>query len=278
MENNILKVVSVVITIAVISLLVLIGPANAYITGLTISNAEPVKGQSVVFTVSAEIEQGEVLDIQSFLLQIQGQQNLETIECLFLPSGALASECPGISIQKIQDTDYQFGYGFLPGFLKYEITFETDNVEEGRYNVKLYTNAGEQVFQSPTKQITILSDEVEIEKCSIRAEGGNSYYPINAFATNNKISFYIPDFNAARGQGSFTAQSKDRISYGFDITAAQVDDDTIKIQGYGKFTNTQRQKNEELSQITYNITSQKVSINSASFNAQNLNVIFRHGC
>ncbi|PIN94273.1 hypothetical protein COU56_02685, partial [Candidatus Pacearchaeota archaeon CG10_big_fil_rev_8_21_14_0_10_31_9] len=112
MENK-LKIISIFISIAIITLLFAAGPANAFVLGLTIKDPVVTKGETIEFKISTQIEQEEILDINKFILILNGP---EIQNCEFDADANIISGCKGISIEKLSSSNSTLGYGHGYGY------------------------------------------------------------------------------------------------------------------------------------------------------------------
>lgn len=161
------KILSLMVTIAILALLVLTGPVKAFMLGLIISNTEPIKGELVYFTATIEIKNTERLPISNLSLGLQGPLN---VSCIFYPNGSIISGCQGISIQQLSGSNFSYGsgygyygygynfgygYGFTGGNLSYNITLNTTDYLYGLYKTKLIANIGNKTFSGQGQDLLI---------------------------------------------------------------------------------------------------------------------------
>ena len=274
------KISAGVIAVAVIVLFVLAGPANAFILGLTISDSEIVVGDEVSFIASAEIEDGEVIPINAFILDLS---NGISITCTFLPDGTKISSCNGISIQKISDANFSFGYGYngyTKGILSYNITLNTTHIPAGLYSTKLIAIAGNDRYDFEGGDIRILGEAPRFESCSVRADDGGLNVGETFFNGRTKLNFNIPKSNAAtKGKGTLTSQSGDRFSYKFDVVKIlENEDDIVKIQTQGSYKIGRGEDVETEAVITVDKSLNLINVDSEDFSAQDLLINFIKGC
>jgi hypothetical protein len=285
MKNPKSKIIAGVISIIVISLFFIIGPAQAFILGFSISDPHPHLGDSTMFTVSAEIEPGEILDIEYFTLELDGSKDLT---CVFDTDGNIILGCAGMQIQKLQDSPVQPGYGFLPGILEYKITLDTRVLKPGDFEVTLLAQIGDQEIETDSQQFSILFGG-DVNICSIRARNGETFfgtdYELNHteqdyFSNINEASLYVPLPWASPGQGSLTAQAnRKRISYSFEINNAEfIDSHLIQFDVTGSLRHPDRTTSKENAIITYNKDTETLTIDSGMFSAEDMDVTFVEGC
>jgi hypothetical protein len=196
------KVVSSLISIAILALLFLAGPVQAFILGLSVSNSTPSQGEKIVFTASIDIEKmDKYLPIKNLTLSLRGPENTF---CTFDVEGKNLSACKGlISIERISshqnneygygygygydsengegynfgygysydygyDYGYNYGYGYDYGYggkpltFEYKITLDTTNYSEGKYDSFLNASIGNEKFSKKGQQITITGPFSEV--------------------------------------------------------------------------------------------------------------------
>ncbi len=229
-QNQNLKITSAIITIAVVIVLFLTGPANAVRLQLNILDKEVVRGTNINIMSAIEIESSELVDADYIELKLTGPTN---IECKFLPNATIISECNGININILNLDEfgygyglmykpqerYGYGYGFKPGFLKYNITLKTNSLKLGVYKTELLLVVGERTFNLQGDKINIKSPLKKLDnRCSIRAFDGTFNVDSKDFS-NNRIKFYISSKNnEIKGDGSLSGQKgRERFSYRFKI-------------------------------------------------------------
>jgi len=267
------KLTAGVITFLLVVLLMAVGPTKAFVLNLNIQNSFPLAEEPVNFVTSIEIEQGENLNIKNFTLKLTGEKN---IECVFLPNGTLLTNCSGIQIKQIESSEFQSGYGFLPGALKYNITISPNTLPVGDYVSKFFVSTLESTFESSEKQITIIKEGIPVEKCSLRAEKGEIVIDGERFiSSRNKLNLAVPESRALNGKGYITAQSgRKRISYKFTIDrAVRVNEDRILIYTSGILKQNKKEKAESAA-ILFDTNSLKIDVAGDSLSIQNMDVNF----
>lgn len=157
--------------IFIIALLVISGPAQAFVLDLTSDKSSVSKGETVVFNASVDINSNENLPISKLVLELNGP---ETVSCEFNVDGTIISGCKGITIKKISGGNYlgygygygeyhgygyDFGYGYgYNGKLEYEITLASDNYQTGIYSTALRVY----IENSNNNQMLLKTSENEI--------------------------------------------------------------------------------------------------------------------
>lgn len=277
-----LKLVSAVITVFIITILIVTGPANAVIIGMTVLDDNVVKGDVASFTASVEIEDGEALDITQLGIDLSG---LISTGCTFLPDGTKITSCTGFNITLLSSAPfgygYGYGYGFTKGTLSYLIEVDTTNYPTGTYNTNILAFTPEQIIQDNGPDIVILAKKILLEKCSVRADQGNLTVGEESFLGNkNKLNFYIPQKDATKGQGSLTAQyDKRRFSYSFDITDIQENNPTrAVILATGEYRINTGEKITQDSVIYLDKVEKTVDIVAPDFSAEDLKISLMKGC
>ncbi|MEK6906004.1 MAG: hypothetical protein AABW81_00090 [Nanoarchaeota archaeon] len=76
------KVFSLIITIIILSIIILSGPANALNINFMIGDSEINKGEKNTFSASIDIDSEEFIDIDYLTLEITGPVNLHTASCV----------------------------------------------------------------------------------------------------------------------------------------------------------------------------------------------------
>jgi len=277
MSGDTNKIAASVITLLVISVLIITGSANAFVLDFLVSNNFPLPGAPITFMVSAEIEHDEILNIEKFTLALTGPQNST---CEFFPNGTILNSCPGIQVNQIESTefqyDYGYGYGFLPGFLKYNITLDSSILPPGEYTAKLFAETPTEQFQSSEQKIIIFQELEPIEKCSIRAQGGDILVDGKSLISpRTKLNLGVQESRAQKGQGFITAQGgRERISYQFTIDkAVKVSANTILFYTSG-FLEHNKKKTSESAIISFNMDSFEADVGGELLEIKNMDVNF----
>lgn len=284
---------AILVTIGVIIIILMAGPADAVILGLSMLNSDTdvIKGEDVNFEVSVEIESGEVLYIDYIILKldnsiknIYGCDFLDDVECKFFANGSIISGCEGILIEQTNTTNfgygYSYGYGYEEGVLKYKITLDTNKYIVGDYKSSLLVYSGENVFEKDGAEFSIISESDLLESCSIRAKNGLLDVKGQDLDSRNKINFYVPSDNAKNGRGSLNGQlGRNRLSYGFDIIELLEDnEDYSLIYTAGKYKMGREEKSDEESLILFDKLNNKISLCGDNVNIKNMEINFKQGC
>ncbi|MFH1801906.1 MAG: hypothetical protein ABH864_00475 [archaeon] len=268
------KLVSIFITLSVILLLLTLGPVEAFVLGFTVFEDEVVQGQPIDIEIEVEIEPGEFLDLQHITLLLDGPQDLI---CRFLPNGTLINDCPNVQITQTETTAYGFGYGYdqgyLPGFLKYEVTINSASLAPGAYAARYIITAPDAGLESPEQMIYIQPPEA-VQSCSVRASGGTATLDEESYRNRNRLNLYVPSDKATGGKGSFTAQNGDRLSYTYQVNSAvQLDPNTIMFYVSGELRK-HTTVYQEAATITLNKATSKIKIEGETLDVESMNVGF----
>jgi len=120
---------SVLLTLAVITLLVVSGPIQAVIVNVARDkSAYNAEDGSVVFTVDVDVEVDERIPVQNLTLEIEGPSTTTT--CVFDTTGSNLTACENLEITKVHtvgsDSGSLFGYGYGYGSdLVYNVSNQT---------------------------------------------------------------------------------------------------------------------------------------------------------
>jgi len=185
------KIIAGVLTLSVLFILVLAGPAEALILDLSIPNDEAGHGQTITFGGSVEIENGEYPNITSLVLRLEGPMN---VACSFDVDGNIISGCNGLIIQKLSSPTYNYGYGgYDPGILEYEFILNTTTYDIGIYNTFLDVLIDEVLSETqPGEDITIR--EIDFSILSPEAiDYATNFIEISVESTINAIGFTYSD-------------------------------------------------------------------------------------
>ena len=202
--NNKRNYTSIAITVAIVLMLVLSGPASAVTLGIILDDNTPTKGDLIKFTVTAEINDPDrYVPIDNFSLAITGAT---TKEFLFNTDGTVIT--PGITVVAITSPSsdeydygygygydanvgygYSFGYGYGYGYgygagggdvtYEYKITLNTAYLNTGSHSAILKLNTGDSVKPS------FLSDSIPftVTAAYTGGGGGSGTYPTTTTTT-----------------------------------------------------------------------------------------------
>jgi len=271
------KIAAIFVSIGILTLLFMIGPIQAFILKLTVSDTSISVGDELTTIIDMEIEEEEILDVNYFLIDLSGPIS---ISCMFLPDGTKISSCNGITIEDISDTGFQYGYGYTQGHLTYKITFNTGNYPPGIYNTKIISFVGEEIIVENGPEIVINSEHPLLESCSIRAKEGNLEVDEINFEDKGKLSFNIPKGNSVNGKGSLIAQyNRKRVSYKFDVVEIlSNNEDSASIRVSGEYKINGNEKISETAIINIDKVNKKVSLIGNDIISENMEITFIRGC
>ena len=281
MEKSVHSVgVSAFITVLVVGILIGAGPAEAFNLNLNLLNHNVKKGETVKFNVGVSIDDNEFLNIDKFVLKLNGLNNNEMKACTFSPNGTVISGCEGMTIKQTGFTNFTFGYGygFGKGKLTYEVTLNTAGVPVGVYKTLLDMIISGNSFEQKGNNLIIRGSVDNKNICSVRADDSSVVAEETTFS-KNKLTFYVPASNAVGSDGSLTGKAtKSRLDYKFKVKDVLENTNTelvVSVVGDYKINNV---KNTESSTITYHKLTGMVDIHGPNINADNLDVSFVKGC
>jgi len=270
------KLIAGSITLLIITILIISGPANAFTIGFSILNSEVNKGEAIGFSVSIDISDNEnINDIGYILLEIK-----KASSCKFSADGTILEGCDGMSIEKnFANLSFGYGYGYGPKKLEYDITLNTENYVPGTYQTYIYLSVNGKLNEKKEGRITIRRSS-EMKSCSVRAKDGELEVNGTEFGKNNKINFYVPDKNAVNGEGYLTGQkNRIRFSYNFNVDdVLEYSNESVVIAVSGEYQIGIGKKVKEPATITIDKKDNKIDIIGKGFNAQELEVSFMKGC
>lgn len=277
-KEGVKRGIAVTFTLLILIILLLAGPANAVIVSLNVWDTTVEKGSLMHFEAGVEVESGELLQVDYFVLRLIGP---EIIECKFHVNGTPISGCNGITIQNISSPSLNgYGYGFEPGDFKFNIALDTSYYSLGKYETYLQVT-GPNSFQERGEDVHIKPPQIPggLEGCSIRAEGGDLINNGDDFG-EGKINFHIPLGNADNGKGSLTAQKgRERISYKFNVLEVIENNDMyarIQIQGERRINGGMKQ--EETAEIYYDKIANTIDVNCTYFDIEDMDITFKKWC
>lgn len=275
MKKTLARIVSSFITIGLLSLLFMLGPAEAFVLGLTVSEKSSTIGDIITFTASAEIEEGESIPISFFILKIEGK---EDVVCKFDTNGTIIEGCKGIEILRLSAPEFGYGYGFQPGIFNFKITLDSSEYLIGKYNTKL-------IAVTPSEDIEVSGDKFFINApvkgiCSVRADEGNLILSDENEFDNNKLSFIIPLKKASNGNGFLTGQGdRERFMYKFKtINIIENNNDRLTVLTSGDYKMDNKKRINAEATITLNKKLKRVAVDSSDFDAEDMHVSLMKGC
>ncbi|MBS3071929.1 hypothetical protein J4408_02980 [Candidatus Pacearchaeota archaeon] len=272
------KAIGFVITFFVLSILIIAGPAQSLVAGFTILNSVVDQGEKVRFQVSAEVEEGDqILDIQNFTLIFSGP---ELFSCIFDPDGDKISGCDEITINLTSKPDfgfeYGYGYGFLPGDFKFNLSLDTSDLDPGIYEVKLIVASPEKTLETAQKEITVLGIGTPVDICSIRARAGDAVIKNESFGRKNSASLYVGKNKAKKGEGSIINQKgRLRSTYSFDVNKAiLIDANLIVFETTGKVKIDRLPEYTEKAKVIFNTNAMTLQVQGSTIKIEDMDVTF----
>jgi hypothetical protein len=115
-ERKSKKVIPALVIIAIIVMLVLVGPASAISLHVSTDKGSYAPADDVVFTVGVDItENGERVPVQNVTLTVSGGTNTSKT-CVFYPNGTKISGCDHMTISRTVTSSSSYGYGYMFGY------------------------------------------------------------------------------------------------------------------------------------------------------------------
>lgn len=225
------KIFSIALTSLVLGLLLLSGPANAFILELEIDNETPKKGEKISFEASITIEAGERLPVEYLTLKLIGPQD---VTCKFYPNATLISGCNNLTITRIKEAvydegnlsgkykgkDYNWGYGYGYGYsgeieLSYNVELDTSNMKYGDYKTEFTARIDGKSFTQKGNAISIIRNITELKVYSPLAGIYNTKtIPFNISVGGEAERIEYKDLES--GNTRFRLLCRDCTDYGFD--------------------------------------------------------------
>ena len=279
------KIASAFIVSLIVTILIIAGPANAFQLELDINRDIIDVGESAKFTVSANVESGEIIQVDKFIFNITGPKNSV---CEFDSKTNIIVGCSDIKIRQISDGDellgYGYGYGYntyKPGVLSYELTLNTSEYNTGEYHIDLRVISKGDLLKKASGIFFIGIDPKELAGCSVRADEGSITIDEESFnSPRNKFSMKIPLSSAIDGKGYLTAQSgRDRINYDFKrIMILSNDENSASILVTGEVRKGAKDKKTEKAVIYLYKKDKRIDIDGKSFDIQKMDITFMRNC
>jgi hypothetical protein len=269
------KVIAGAITVGILIILIMSGPAQAFILGLVIDDNEVEKGEVIDFIGSIEIEANEQLEINYLVLRLNGP---EDIECRFNINGSIISGCKGIMIDQISTTP-DYGYGFEQGILSYNFSLDTAYYFSGIYETLIGMVFDGETMLQRGEEITIKANIDTLSGCSIRSEGEVLISENQEFG-EGKINFHLPLGHANNGKGSLLGQrGRSKFSYKYNIVEIlENNENYARILVSGKYKIDRGDEKIENSIIYFDKINNKISLNGDSINLEDTDITFRKMC
>ena len=153
------NVISSLLTILIIGLLIISGPASAYTVGLSdFSSSKPKMGSLISANFTIDMNSNEYINIESITLIANGLSS-----CLFDVNGkCLDDDCGGITLKRQNSSNAQYGYGYgydgQASSLVYLVTVNTSILQIGNNELTLKVNTNGKDISSETKTILVSSE------------------------------------------------------------------------------------------------------------------------
>ena len=294
------KIIAVIITLVIVVIIFYNGPANAVKLGLEIPQKIVSIGKSINIISTIQVESDELLQIDYLELSLNGPHN-KHIDCKFLSNGTPISGCKDIKIEPISLNDsskfgysygyryadhlgYGYGYGFGKGFLRYNISIDSDHLSIGNYSTKISVIVGDKTFNFSGDDINVIKTPKLDKRCSIRAFDGTFNVDSKDFS-NNRLKFYISarDTNKITGTGSLSGQKdRDRFSYRFKIDKVIENNRTnlvLQVSGVYRIGRDGLLKNiPETAVLNFDKINNKIIVTGNKVNVKSMMINFIEGC
>ncbi len=230
MEKRSTKIISLIVTISVITILIISGPALAVTLGINVGQKFVKLGEKIQFSVASILENSDNLPIDKFTVELTGPTNKS---CDFLPNGTAINGCDTFILKQLSSAQEIVGYGYLPcqaggygygygycsnftsGTFAFNISIDSKNMSSGIYSTRFIMYSGNNVFEKIGDNIYLYGDF--LRGCSVRAQRGE--FDSEVFdGSRNRISFSIPLKNAVPGTGTLISQERNqRLVYDFTV-------------------------------------------------------------
>ncbi|MEK6891453.1 MAG: hypothetical protein AABX03_04940 [Nanoarchaeota archaeon] len=282
------RVIAGVVSVLVITILILAGPATAFSLGIIVKEKFVKLGDQAKIFVSSQLEENEMLEVSKFELVVENDE--KSFTCSFLPNGTFISGCDGFTITEasminesttILGYGYGYGYGYQTikgGKLGYNISIDTRKIGAGIYNTKIVMFLKEDISEKDGGELFII-DTNGLRGCSLRANSG--IVELGEQQTSrNKLSLNIPLQNAVTGSGSLQSQArKVRSKYEFRVIGTLQNNATnAQILVSGKYTENRGNSSEERAIIYLDKKNKEITISDNKVNAEKMRVTLMQRC
>jgi hypothetical protein len=300
-RKALVKASGYIISFLIVITLILSGPAEAYVLNLSVDDRNVKPGDTITFSASLNIENGELFGINYLFLKLNGTNS--SIECKFLPNGTILEGCPGIKIIQISSAPYGYGYnygygygygyGYQQGLLKYNITLDTKNYSVGKYDAYIGFASEDKTFEESGGIITIaysgggkqtrngcyLSEGSSIINKNIRGTDGEFVFN-GTLLGNDKLQLTIRSKGANRGSGYLNAQrDRTRFSYKFKVESVIEDYNKAYVQLSGTYRIGPTEKTELNATLVIDKKNSAASLDADNIHVENMDLIFNgKGC
>jgi len=160
MENTLKG--SVILCVLVLSFLLILGPAKAFVLVLGLDHNSVSKGQNATYSVNVSISTNESVPIDYIKLSLNG-----TIDCKFDADGNVVSGCVDMIVNKVNSSSsygygyaYGYGYGYGQGILSYTIVVDTTNFNLGTYTSEFTISSNGNLVTSNGSNLTVVSNPI----------------------------------------------------------------------------------------------------------------------
>lgn len=278
-KETVVKSFVFLIALSILIILIITGPASAFISGLTILNNQVIRG-GLVNIVAIVIPQNETLNPNYLLLNLSARNGIPvSVQCKFSSNGNIISGCSGMTIKKVNASD-QYGYLSLNA-LQYNISIDTTNFIPATYQTSLVVVTVNQTSAQAGENIVIAPINTVLQgSCSVRAK--DSLINVNGENfSNSRLNFYIPLKNAVTGQGYLLGQNQ-KETFNYEFKDAQVlennDQDMILLLISGNYRLGLGAKIPENAVVMLNKVNKTVSVIGDKVSDLNMIVTFKDGC
>src|SRR3989338_9714009 len=154
------KILALFLVIFILGILLISGPAQAFILKMDIDKNVVKRGENIKFDVSVKIDQSDgTLPVQQLILVLDGPI---LRSCVFNPEGQIIGGCIGIfNITKTSNSTqsplYGYGYGYTTGELNYTIELDSSTYAPGIYNSVLIVEVADNYYNYQGDKINIQS-------------------------------------------------------------------------------------------------------------------------
>src|SRR3989344_8608710 len=168
------KILALFLVIFILGILLISGPAQAFILKMDIDKNVVKRGENIKFDVSVKIDQSDgTLPVQQLILVLDGPIQRS---CVFNPEGQIIGGCIGIvNITKTTNNTYEYGqnslygygYGYTTGELNYTIELDSSTYAPGIYNSVLIVEVANNYYNYQ-------GDKINIQSSSSLEDRGNT--------------------------------------------------------------------------------------------------------
>lgn len=225
-RNSQSKYASIAITLGVMLMLIIAGPASAITMKMVIDNIAPTQGEEITFTVTTNVTGIDKFVPMANLSLVLTKDGSEVKNVLFTPGGTLLSSSTGISINAINapsssdygfgygeavddrygygyGTNYSFGYGYgyaanngaggATTIYTYNVTINTTTFDTGEYSAQVILNTdnvAKSTFESPMTNFAVSNKVSDIS--SYVETNGTVNTTFNVVAASGNATLVVP--------------------------------------------------------------------------------------